>query len=229
MPASLQQARARLLQLDLPGTVDLGIDEDGVKVEMRDPRLHYRHSFVSGNLPRRARQSPQALLKACQNRQRSIDRVLDLTAGWGADALTLACHGRRVTLLEHNPLLFAIVDYARASMAANATTAEIAQRIEIENAGARAYLESMPASRFECIYLDPMFPPHKSGAKPGKEMQILQRLTENAEIETCFELALNRAGNRVVVKRPLREPRLGAGEPDIVYREKTIRFDVYLT
>jgi hypothetical protein len=33
----------------------------------------------------------------------------------------------------------------------------------------------------------------------------------------------------VVVKRPAKADRLTALKPDIVYREKTIRFDVYLT
>lgn len=229
MPATLQQARARLLRLPRPEGIELSVDEDGVGVTLRQPRLHFYHSFVTGSLLRRARQSSQALLKACRNRQRSIDTVLDLTAGWGADSLTLACHGQQVTLLERNPILFAILDYAHASMTKNTATAEIARRIEVEHTDAAAYLEANSDLRFDCIYLDPMFPSHKSGAKPGKEMQILQQITENAEIETCFDLALQRAGNRVVVKRPLRAARLGEASPDIVYREKTIRFDVYLT
>ncbi len=229
MPATLQQARARLLRLDCPDEIELTIEDDGVGVTLQQPYLHFHHSFISGSLARRARQSSQALLKACQNRQRNIDTVLDLTAGWGADSLTLACHGQNVTLLERNPVLFAILDYARASMAENDTTAAIAERIEVEHTDAVAYLEATTESRFDCIYLDPMFPPHKSGAKPGKEMQILQHMTTNADIDKCFDMALPRAGNRVVVKRPLRAARLGEVAPDMVYREKTIRFDVYLT
>ncbi len=65
--------------------------------------------------------------------------------------------------------------------------------------------------------------------QPGKEMQILQALTDNRDIETCFELALQKARKRVVVKRPARAAPISGTKPDLVYREKTIRFDVYLT
>ena len=74
-----------------------------------------------------------------------------------------------------------------------------------------------------------MFPAHKSGAKPAKEMQILQALTDNSNIEACFELALARARKRVVVKRSAKAAPLGQHKPDLVQRAKTIRFDVYLT
>ena len=62
-----------------------------------------------------------------------------------------------------------------------------------------------------------------------KEMQILQALTVNADIDSSFELALGKARKRVVVKRPAKAARLGNLKPDLVYREKTIRLDVYLT
>jgi 16S rRNA (guanine1516-N2)-methyltransferase len=74
-----------------------------------------------------------------------------------------------------------------------------------------------------------MFPRHKSGAKPAKDMQILQALTANVEIDSCFERALQKARRRVVVKRPAKAASLARLKPDLVYREKTIRFDVYLT
>ena len=57
----------------------------------------------------------------------------------------------------------------------------------------------------------------------------MQALTTNLDIESGFELALQKARKRVVVKRPAKAPALTAVQPDIVYREKTIRFDVYLT
>ena len=80
----------------------------------------------------------------------------------------------------------------------------------------------------DCLYLDPMFPDHKSGAKPGKELQILQQLTENRNMDALFHQALQSSGQRVVVKRPLHAAPLENLKPDLQYREKTIRFDVYL-
>ena len=207
----------------------IDIDTDGVRLRLDNPRIDFRHSFLRGPIARRARQSNQALLRACRDRKRTIASVLDLTAGWGADALVLARHGLRVDLVEREALLHAVVAYAIECLAADPEQAAIAARMQPHHADSRDYLESLaPARRFDCVYLDPMFPPHKSGARPGKEMQLLRLLTDNADIEACFELALERAGNRVVVKRPAKAPALVAREPDIVYREKTIRFDVYL-
>ena len=209
--------------------IQVSADSTGVELRLRQPPLEFRHSFIDGPLARRARQREQAILRACNNKQRSILSVLDLTAGWGIDALGLACHGQRVHLLEHNPLIYAVIAHALACAAASPQHASLADRLSVERANAAEYLQRMPCRDFDCIYLDPMFPANRSGAKPAKEMQILQALTANLEIEPSFELALERAGKRVVVKRPLKAPRLTPAKPDLVKREKSIRFDVYLT
>jgi hypothetical protein len=60
-------------------------------------------------------------------------------------------------------------------------------------------------------------------------MQLLQQMTSNVDIELAFNLALSQAKNRVVMKRPLKSQPFSDRQPDLVYREKTIRFDVYLT
>ena len=206
------------------------LNVDGVEIRLAEAQLGFQHSFVTGGLPVRARQSAQALIKACNNKQRNIKKILDLTAGWGIDSFTLAWHGQQVTLLEQNELLYAIVAYSLSRLGTDNQSTAVAARMSIENTDASSYLQSLDANHeYDCIYLDPMFPRHKSGAKPAKEMQILQALTTNVEIDSCFELALQNARRRVVVKRPARAARLSALKPDLVYREKTIRFDVYLT
>lgn len=230
MPEARSESEARLQALAHDTGIEIRTRANGVRVTLTEAGLSFEHSFVSGALARRARQSQQALIRACNNKQRGIRRVLDLTAGWGADALTLARHGQQVTLVEHNPLLVSILEYSHALLAALPAEAETARRIAIRHANAATLLAAPGAARdYDCIYLDPMFPAHKSGAKPAKEMQILQAITANAEIEICFELALEKALKRVVVKRPAKAPALAARQPDLVYREKTIRFDVYLT
>ncbi len=92
--------------------LELEPDQAGVGITLLEPRLYFHHGFVTGALARRAAQSSQALLKACNNKQRNIRHVLDLTAGWGADSLTLANHGRRVTMLEQDTLLFNILAWS---------------------------------------------------------------------------------------------------------------------
>ena len=220
-----------LLQLARTSSHDLriGLDAHGVEIELVDLQLGFHHSFISGPIARRASQTNQLLLKACNNKQRNINRVLDLTAGWGVDAYILARHGQAVTLLEQNELVHAIVTQSLTQLAANSATADIAARMVIEQIEAKQFLQSQCEPEFDCIYLDPMFPAHKSSAKPAKEMQILQALTDNRNIEACFELALARARKRVVVKRAAKAAPLGPHKPDLVQRARTIRFDVYLT
>ncbi|MBT8434810.1 MAG: class I SAM-dependent methyltransferase [Gammaproteobacteria bacterium] len=208
----------------------IATDDSGVEVNLVNSRLRFHHSFISGPLPLRAAQPGQAITRACNNKQRNINRLLDLTAGWGADSLTLASHGKRITVLEQNELVFAILAYSHGRLAASANGAAIAQRMSIENCHALNYLNHLEDDHdYDCIYLDPMFPGHKSGAKPAKEMQILQAITANLEMESCFEQALGKARKRVVIKRPAKSASYNDIKPDLVYREKTIRFDVYLT
>ena len=214
----------------LPLELRIETDRKGVSLELSQDGLRFYHSFLVGPIAQRAKQSGQALLSACGNRQRTIRKVLDLTTGWGADSFTLASHGRQLHMLEQNALLCAILDYSHGRLRAGDDRArETAARMTIECTESAEYLRSLEEDEFDCIYLDPMFPPRKSGALPGRDMQILQILTGNSDIGQCFELALERARNRVVVKRPARAPRLGEDKPDLVYREKSVRFDVYLT
>ena len=208
----------------------IDVEAKGVRIELTNLQLHFGHSFVSGPIAKRAGQSAQLLLKACNNKQRSLRRILDLTAGWGVDALILARHGQQVTLLEQHRLLHAIIAHALAQLALTPGGDTIAQRLSLERTNAKHYLQNLDDARdFDCIYLDPMFAAHKSGAKPAKEMQILQALTGNQDIESCFELALLKARKRVVVKRAAKAPPLAGSKPDLVQRAKTIRFDIYLT
>jgi len=205
-------------------------DDTGVDINLVNSQLRFHHSFISGALPTRARQAGQAIVRACSNKQRNIGKILDLTAGWGRDSLTLAHHGKQVTMLEQNPLVYAIVAYALEQLAAIEAGAAIARRMTIENTDALDFLDGLNDGHdIDCIYLDPMFPGHRTTAKPSKEMQILQALTGNLGIESCFEQALGKARKRVVVKRPAKAGSLDGAKPDLTYREKTIRFDVYVT
>lgn len=224
--AKIEQFLARAASSELI----IATDEAGVDINLVDSRLRFHHSFISGTLPLRAAQPGQAIARACSNKQRSINRLLDLTAGWGADGLTLASHGKRITMLEQNELVYAILAYSLGRLAASASGAAIAQRMNVENCNALNFLNQLEDNHdYDCIYLDPMFPGHKSGAKPAKEMQILQALTANIEMESCFEQALGKARKRVVIKRPAKAANFNDVKPDLVYREKSIRFDVYLT
>ena len=51
--------------------LEIDLDDEGCRIRQLEPKMQFYHSFVSGPLPRRARQKNQALLKACQNRQKT--------------------------------------------------------------------------------------------------------------------------------------------------------------
>lgn len=205
-------------------------DSIGIVWSNGSETLKFNHSFSDPKLfYQRIAPANQALLKACSNRQGSIQTILDLTGGWGIDSFILAQHGKHVTMLEQNTLVLSVVSQSLVNACHRSHTKAAAQQIKLELGNSVDYLQTLEnKSNFDCIYLDPMFPAHKSNAKPGKEMQLLQKLTENLDIEACFELALQKTDNRVVVKRPARAPAITVLKPDLCYREKTVRFDIYL-
>ncbi|MFT5549117.1 MAG: 16S rRNA (guanine1516-N2)-methyltransferase [Candidatus Azotimanducaceae bacterium] len=206
--------------------IDLG--DNGVLIQ--GEQFNINHSFLDQHFLTRLLQPNQSLLKACSNKQRSIKTVLDLTGGWGMDSVMIAHGGRSVTMLEQNRLIYAITAHSLKCAKAHSRLTQTIDRIITLNITGRDFLVQHEGSgEFDCIYLDPMFSNHKSSAKPSKEMQLLQQMTSNVDIELTFSLALKQANNRVVMKRPLKSPPFCDRQPDIVYREKTIRFDVYLT
>ncbi len=205
---------------------------DGIEITWADAsqNINFVHSFSRSASYQRIDSTDQAILKACSNKQRSIKTVLDLTGGWGIDSFILARRGKRVTLLEQNEVVFSIVSQSLANALLDKHSRATASQINAVQINSLDFLNTLATDvAYDCIYLDPMFPAHKSTAKPGKDMQLLQKLTHNLDIEACFELALTKAGNRVVVKRPVKSKPLSDRRVDMSYREKTIRFDVYLT
>ncbi len=213
--------------------VDVETHAEFVRVSLKDSSqiLTFDHSFHEKTLfYRRIEPAGQALLKACSNKQRSILTILDLTAGWGIDGFILAQHGKQVTMLEQNSLLVSILSVSLDLARGCTRTKSAVNRITLKASNSLNYLRALGSQdNFDCIYMDPMFPDRRSGAKPAKDMQLLQKLTENMDITHCFNLALDKATNRVVVKRPTRANTLTSKKPDFTYKEKTIRFDVYLT
>lgn len=216
--------------MDSNGTPAITIEPNdlGVCIHWPQENIRFQHSFVEGDLVRRAKQSNQGILKACSNRKKNVSRILDLTGGWGQDSLILASHDKQVTLIEKHEVVFEVVEHSLRVLKEKQPESRLLDNLNLVCSNAVDYLEQTYTAEFDCIYLDPMFPSHKSGAKPSKSLQLLQQLTNNEDIDSTFELALRKAGNRVVVKRPLKAPTLSTLEPDLCIREKTIRFDIYL-
>ena len=185
----------------------------------------------------------QDLARACGlHKQRDI-RIIDITAGMGSDAVSLAYLGAHVTLIERNSMIFALLENAfeRAKLI-SLRDSEVEQRLikafeqRLQLAAMQdgaAFLETIDDRSVDCIYIDPMFPERKKSAKVKKAMQYFHQIAGlDAEQEPMLlALALQKAFKRVVVKRPVAAPALthiSNISPNFSVKGKTVRYDVYL-
>ncbi|MCB0408165.1 MAG: class I SAM-dependent methyltransferase [Bdellovibrionales bacterium] len=171
----------------------------------------------------------QNLAKAVQF-QNQGDTLLDLTAGFGDDALLFASMGFQVLALERNPLMYLLLKDAlkRFQVFDSSDDIVVNQRLKFEFSDAKSFLSLQKEEGFDCIYYDPMFPETKKSALSSGRLQVLQFLTQDLpDVEAgLVNLALCVAHRRVVVKRPLKAPELHLPVTHS-YRGQSIRFDMY--
>ncbi len=152
--------------------------------------------------------------------------VLDLTAGWGEDAVHLVQAGFAVTALERHPLVFALLSEAYK----RSTSFQIKQNPEFIRADAVDYLQNLHQS-VDVIYFDPMFPEKKrKSAAVRKQMSFMQALVgepDRGEESRVLMLARQKAKHRVIVKRPIKAPRIDGPPPSGCIKGKLVRFDIY--
>lgn len=154
--------------------------------------------------------------------------VLDATAGLGQDAFVLAGLGCRVTLLERNPVIHALLADGLARAALNADCAPIVARMELQPGNSVGWLRRAGAEAADVIYLDPMFPHRDKSALVKKEMQVFRRVVgDDDDSEQLLEAALAGARYRVVVKRPRKAPAVAGPAPSTRVEGKSSRYDMY--
>ncbi len=174
----------------------------------------------------------QAIAKAIGLHKIKHPHVVDATAGLGREAFVLASLGCRVTLLERNPLVHALLadGLQRAAQADDAALHAIIGRMTLLAADARDWLSTLTAAaQPDVIYLDPMFPPRRKTARVQKEMQFFHTVVgEDKDSGALLASARRAARKRIVVKRPSGAPTLAAVTPNFVIRGKTTRYDVYV-
>jgi 16S rRNA (guanine1516-N2)-methyltransferase len=154
--------------------------------------------------------------------------VLDLTAGFGQDAMMSVSMGCTVTAVEKNPTVFQLLSEAVARAQEDELLREKLKNIQLVQADAVEFLNSLKQAP-DVIYLDPMFDKPKKSAKSPKEMQILQALVGTSPMEEEQKLldhSLQKASSRVVVKRPLKGTAL-KGPLSHSYKGQSVRYDVY--
>ena len=153
--------------------------------------------------------------------------VLDATAGLGRDTFRLASLGCRVTAVERSPVVAALLADGLRRAAADSRAAASVARITLVAGDAREQLRRLPAP--DVVLVDPMYPPARKSAAPGKELLLLRRLL-GADDDAGELLAVARqVARRVVVKRRAHDPPLDGRKPDLSWPGRSTRFDVYLS
>ena len=162
---------------------------------------------------------------------RGTATVVDATAGLARDAFLLASLGCRVTMVERNVVLSALIrDGLKRGKRGSARTKDAVDRMRLvvgEAAEVLANLDDVSAP--DAVYLDPMYEPRSKKSLAKKEMRICRRLVgDDHDAVTLLETAREVARRRVVVKRH-RHASLLAPHPDLKLTAKQVRYDVYLT
>ena len=172
----------------------------------------------------------QHLARAIGLRKHPHPVVVDATAGLGRDAFVLATLGCRVTMLERSAVIAALLrdGLQHAQDVDDEAVRDIVQRMQLVHADAISWLQSN-SSVADVIYLDPMFPGRKKSAQVKKEMRFFQDIVGgDQDAGELLYAALDAAGRRVVIKRPVRSGYLAERRPDFSITGKTTRYDIYL-
>lgn len=186
--------------------------------------------FLTGKNKRRAEQPSrrtQLLAKAAGVKPNYCPMVLDCTAGLAGDAFVLASIGCEVMCLERNPIIAVLVQDALTRF--YHATGKSSLQLMYQCDSVQKFILSLPVKSYDTIYLDPMFPDRTKSALVKKDMQILHDLVG---VDSSSDALLNcvkpYARRRVVVKRPLHAPFLDHQTPDVQYKGRSTRYDVYL-
>jgi 16S rRNA (guanine1516-N2)-methyltransferase len=161
------------------------------------------------------------LVKACGVTPKSKGlKLLDLTAGLGADSWFLHSLHLIVTAIERSSVLYLLLKDAL-------RREEIGKETYLLKLGEGNEALQNSSESFDIIYLDPMFSLEKKKALPPREMQYLRRLlppdTSGAEL---LESALRSGAPRVVMKSALKAP-VDPRRHHVV-KGKSHRFDVFI-
>lgn len=231
----------------------LEVEQDRVSVFLKEhgtgeARLQLNWSRIDTS-SRAGKNRRQPLLRAVRGRKKRLSGtlVLDCTAGLGQDAWILASLGCTVIAVERHPLIFALLRNELAG--AGIEHFAVARRIRLMHGDAQDLLQSYLSQkktdaalcgsaehpllpRPEVIMLDPLFPKYqKRRAAEKKSMRLLRLLTDEGrdESRTLLDLALQVAGSRVVLKRPLKASFLDSDLAPVSHQiqGKGLRYDIY--
>ena len=150
-------------------------------------------------------------------------KILDLTAGWGKDALLMAQAGATIVLVEQHAYMAALLDenYRRLM------DVSLKSRMAVVWSSASAYLHQLlPEDYPDVIYLDPMHPKRDKSAQVKKHLHILQEfISPNHDVLELIEMAKDKCRQRVVLKWPVKKN--PPAKADFSLQGKTIQYAIF--
>jgi 16S rRNA (guanine1516-N2)-methyltransferase len=160
---------------------------------------------------------------------KNIKTVVDATAGFGGDAVLMACMGFQVLAIERSPIIFAVLaDGVQRARNHPELGSIVRDRLTVQRGDAQQVLHEM-VDPPDAVFIDPMFPPkRKTSALARKSVRMIRAVVGN-DPDAAELLAVARAvaQHRVVVKRPDDAEPL-APNPTITFPGSTVRYDVYV-
>lgn len=170
-----------------------------------------------------------SVVQAVEGRSKTKLTILDTTAGLGKDTFTLAARGHTLLTLEKDRYIYLLLKDALQRAQQIDYLKEIVNKITLINIDSNEYILTTDKS-FDCVYIDPMFPPRKKSAKVKQGMQILHQVGFNDEISNSNlldNIIQARITTKAVVKRPINSDFLSNRKPSSQLKGKTNRFDIY--
>lgn len=213
---------------------DFELYEDGGTLYLRSLKhkewLPFSIDFSSNRITNRKKQFGvnQEISRAFGIRGGYRPKILDTTAGLGRDSFLLASLGCRMTMLERNSVIYALLQNAMDNASLNEELKEIIGRMTLIN---KDSIEFLRANRehFDAIYIDPMFPKSKKSRLVKKDMQIFREIVgDDLDSSELLNLSLKQKASRVVVKRMINSEYINNLKPNFEIKGTTTRFDVYI-
>lgn len=170
-----------------------------------------------------------SVIQSVEGRSKEKLQILDTTAGLGRDTFTLASRGHIVTSIEKDIYIYLLLCDALHRAANIVSISHIVKNITLLNLDSNEYILNTEQI-FDCIYVDPMFPPRKKSAKVKQDMQILHQIAFNNESlnsQLLKNILETKKTKKVIVKRPIHAEFLYDKKPSSQLKGKTNRFDIY--
>ncbi|MBE6478983.1 MAG: SAM-dependent methyltransferase [Olsenella sp.] len=211
----------------LPEGLGLRHDEAGLALVRGDMALRCDFAQMLPRL-RQDRLAHELLVRAARVRGVEAPTALDATAGLGEDSLLLAAAGFSVTLVEHDPVIAALLRDGLERAANEPQLEGIVARMTLVEGDSVEVLAGLAVAP-DVVYLDPMFPAKHKDAATKKKLQLFQMLESPCTNEDqLMHAALAARPRKVVVKRPLKGPFLAGRKPSSSLTGKVVRYDVYV-